>query len=445
MTGKATEIITYFKKDLFNNLLAFIAAFSGLFLLVNEYPYFGIMSILIIFFLGALFLFYRGSITAVHYKVLVILTLIYGYFIASYFISNQTLVNFLSYDFIRYDGNFFFAYIPFFALAVPYFDYSKASRLYFYFIYFTFSLLSVAGIISLITNRQSRIFLYDDYDGPMLVGLNHAHNATGSVYALASIFALVFALKSKKKQKIFYIIILILCLSGLVMTQSRGAYVGFIAGALFVIWLHYRSVLKLILITIGMGVVSIPLILVTDLHERFIQLLDFGSHNVGTRIELWEKAIFLFTRSPVFGIGFGRFNDVEFNINNAGYTLISLEEFVGLPNIFSTYHFPVYEYNSAHAHNSYLQFLSETGIIGLGLIIFFWVFCYRIILKGYNTTADRFRKKVYLSSLGSIAVLFVMSLTENYFSATTMVMCLSVVVSLALGLIWQESRRDVSE
>jgi hypothetical protein len=56
-----------------------------------------------------------------------------------------------------------------------------------------------------------------------------------------------------------------------------------------------------------------------------------------------------------------------------------------------------------------------------------------------------FHKKLYLSSLGSMTILFAIFLTENYFSAATMVMCLSVVASLALGLIWQESRRDVSE
>jgi len=56
-----------------------------------------------------------------------------------------------------------------------------------------------------------------------------------------------------------------------------------------------------------------------------------------------------------------------------------------------------------------------------------------------------FHKKLYLSLLGGMTILFAIFLTEKYFSATTMVMCLSVVVSLALGLIWQEGRRDVSE
>jgi len=441
MNGNLLKISNFFKKDLFRKLIYFLVASSGLFLLVNEYPYFGILSILILLFLGILFLFYKGLITNVHLGVIGILLVIYIYFILSYFISNQSLSNFLSYSFLRYDGNFFFCYIPFFALAVPYFNYKKVLQLYFSFIFFTFSLLSVAGIVGILTKNYSPIILNDKYDGLMLVGLNNAHNATGSVYALASIFALVFALRSQKRYKIYYIIILLLCLTGLVMTQSRGSYIGFIAGALLVIWLYFKSILKFIITTITISVVSLPLIFFTNLHERFIKMLDFTDINnyaIVARIGLWKKALYLFKQSPIFGVGFGRFNDINYNINTYGYTLTRLDEFVGVPKIFYTYQAANFDYSSAHAHNSYLQFLAETGVIGLGLILFFWVLCYRIILKAYNYTNNEFSKKVYLSGLGSIVVLFAMSFTENYFSATTMIMCLSVVTSLSLGLYWQE-------
>jgi len=438
MSSKLLRVFYFFKKNLFGKIIYFLIASSGLFLLVNIYPYFSILSILIILFLGVIFLFYKGTVTSVHLGVIGILLVIYIYFVLSYFISNQTLSNFLSYDFIRYDGNFFFCYIPFFALAVPYFNYKKSVHLYFNFIFITFSLLSIAGIVGIITKNYFRIFLYNAYEGPMLVGLNHAHNATGSVYALASIFALVFTLKSRKKRRIYYIIILLLCLAGLVMTQSRGSYVGFIVGVLFVVWLHYRSVWKFLIVTAAISAASLPLIFFTNLHERFIQMFDVGNWTVGTRIDLWRKALYLFKQSPIFGVGFGRFNDINYNINNYGYTFVRLDEFIGVPKIFYTYYAPNFSYNSAHAHNSYLHFLAETGIVGLGLIIFFWILCYRIILRAYNYTNNDFSKTVYLSSLGSIVVLFVMSFTENYFSATTIIMCLSVVVSLSLGLYWQE-------
>jgi len=441
MSSRLLKIFSFFTRNLFKRLIYFLVASSGLFLLVNEYPYFGILSILILLFLGALFLFYKGSLTSVHLSVVGVLLVIYIYFILSYFISNQSLSSFMSYSFLRYDGNFFFAYIPFFALAIPYFDYEKVSRLYFNFIFFTFSLLSLAGIVGVLTKNYSRIILDDKYDGPMLVGLNSAHNATGSVYALACIFALVFTLRSHKRHKIYYIIISLLCLIGLVMTQSRGSYAGFIVGALIVVWLHFRSILKLIIVTAAISAVSIPLLFLTKLHERFLQILDISNWTVGTRINLWKKALYLFKKSPIFGVGFGRFNDINYNINNSGYTLISLDEFVGVPKIFYTYHSTNFDFSSAHAHNSYLQFLAETGIIGLGLIIFFWILCYRIILRAYNHTNNEFSKKMYLSCLGSIIVLFAMSFTENYFSATTMMMCLSVITSLSLGLYWQENHK----
>jgi len=438
MNGNLLKVSNFFKKDLFGKFIYFLLASSGLFLLVNKYPYFGILSILVLLFLGTLFLFYKGLVTSVHLSVIGILLVIYIYFILSYFISNQTLSNFMSYSFIRYDGNFFFSYIPFFALAVPYFDYEKVSRLYFNFIFFTFSLLSIAGIIGILTKNYYRIFLYNKDEGPMLVGLNSAHNATGSAYALVGIFALTFVLKSHRRKKIYYIIILLLSLAGLVMTQSRGSYIGFIVGVLFVIWLHFRSILKFAITTIAILVISLPLIFFTNLYKRFIQILDITNWTVATRIDLWKKALYLFRQSPICGVGFGRFNDINYNINDYGYTLTRLDKFVGIPKILYTYNAPNFNFSSAHAHNSYLQFLAETGIVGLGLLIFFWILCYRIVIKAYNYTNNEFYKKVYLSCLGGIIILFTMSFTENYFSATTMIICLSVVTSLSLGLYWQE-------
>ncbi|MBN2072961.1 MAG: hypothetical protein JW770_03330, partial [Actinobacteria bacterium] len=102
MDSKLIKISKFSGTGMFAGLVYFLIAAPGLFLLVNEYPYFGILSILMLLFLGALFLFYRGTVTSVHLGVTGVLLAIYIYFILSYFISNQPLSNFLSYSFLRY-------------------------------------------------------------------------------------------------------------------------------------------------------------------------------------------------------------------------------------------------------------------------------------------------------------------------------------------------------
>ena len=428
------------KKNLYKNILYFLIALPGLFLLINKYQYVAISSFILILILGIVFLFYKKSITQYHFEILFVLSIIYIYFILSYFISNQTADNFFSYSFLRYDGNFFFNYLPFFALAIPYFDYRKVTNIFFKFIFFTFTLASIIGLIEYFTKRFDLFFGTQNSEEVLLV-LNNTHNATGSVYAAVCIFLLAFfLLENKKYIKIIYFLALFICVAGLLLTRSRGSYIGFIVGAVIVLWLYYRSLAKFFITMILMLAASVPIILFTGTFDRIKMIFDLSEGNVSIRFLLWERAWYLFTRSPIFGIGFGRYNDI--NYISRSETIPNLDLFIGYPNIAAFYMEPAYRFSFSHAHNGYFQFLAETGIIGLGLLLFFWILCYRKILKGYNLTRDSFSKKVFLSSLGGIASLFALSLTENYFSATTVMICLSMTISLAIGLFWQESLRD---
>ena len=179
------------KKNLYNNILYFLIALPGLFLLINKYQYVAISSFLLILILGLVFLFYKKSITQYHFEILFVLSIIYIYFILSYFISNQTADNFFSYSILRYDGNFFFNYLPFFALAIPYFNYRKVTNIFFKFIFFTFTFASIIGLIEYFTKKFDLFFGIQNSEEVFLV-LNNTHNATGSVYAVVCIFLLAF-------------------------------------------------------------------------------------------------------------------------------------------------------------------------------------------------------------------------------------------------------------
>ena len=420
------------KSNVLEKILYFLIVLPSLFILVNNYPYLLIFSVLILVFLGFIFFLYKKEVTSYHKIILSILIIIYTYLIISYFFSNQSISNFLSYSFLKYDGNFFFCYILFFVLAVPFFDYKKVSKIYFKLIFFVFSAFSIFGIFEYFSGYSSFMIEIDVYAGKIFKALNFAHNATGSVYAVVSIFALIFFLKERKKYiKLYYLFVLLICLMGLFLTKSRGSYLGFMIGALFVLWINFRSFKKFVKALLGIIIVMLPLIFFTGVYKRIIQIFDFSDVNILKRLEFWDRAWYLFSKSPIFGIGYGRFNDIYQR---------DLDRLIGYPGVISFYMDPNYCFSASHAHNSYLQFLTEIGILGLVLLITFWSLCFIIIFKAYQNTKDEFSKKVFLSGMGSIVTLFALSLTENYFSATTVMICISTVVSISVGLYWQEDK-----
>jgi len=428
------------EKKIFPNILCFVVALPGLFLLVNGYPWFAIISNLAVVVLGVFFLFFKRYITTDHYRIIGVLLIIYIYFILSYFISGQPLNSFFTYEFLRHDGSFFFGYILFFALAVPFFNYRKAASIYFKILFFTFSAFALFALIMFLSKNFSILFRFQNSE-ENFTAFNLTHNATGSVYSLVSIFLLAFFLwERNKKFKIVYIIMLTLCLAGLFLTRSRGSYISFAVGAIVILWIYFRSFKKFIKALLIMVAALIPIIFITGAYKRILQIFDFKEGNISWRMILFERAMYMFKQSPIFGIGFGRFNDISFPDMTNNFSFNNMHIFLGYPKIVSFFMEGNFVYSASHAHNSYANFLAETGIIGLGLIILFWILCFRIIFRGYFAINDELAKKIFLSAMGGIIALFTISFTENYFASPTILMCISMVTSLSLGLCWQERK-----
>ncbi len=407
-----------------------------LFLLVNKYPYLLVISVLISILIGIIFFIKKRAIISLHSELLAILLIIYIYFIFSYFVSGQSFSNLLSFQFLRFDGNFFFCYILFFIFAHTALDYKKLANYYFKFIFTVFTIFSIFGIIEYFQNNWSWMVYTEPGVGKVYFALNFAHNATGSVYAIVCIFLLVFFLKEKeKKLKSLYIILLLINLAALFLTKSRANYLSFIISSIIIVWLYYKS-LKKFLIAIGIFIAgSIPVIYFTGVYNRFIQIFETGDSTSVIRFFIWEKAWYLFSQSPLFGIGFGRFNDI-FNIDRGLFDIGSLRGFSGFITFYMKNNF---YYDSAHAHNSYLQFLTETGVIGLALIMLFWFLCLVKLLKYYNNSENSkndFNKKVFLSAIGSIFIILINSFFENYLSATTIMIPVSLLVPISISMYW---------
>jgi len=421
-------------QKVFKEILYILLAAPVLFLLVNKWPYLLVGSVLISILIGLIFFIKKRSITSFHSELIAVLAVIYVYLILSYFISGQPLSNVFSFQFLRYDGNFFFCYILFFIFSISSFNFKKLADYYFKFIFGVFTVFSLIGIAEYFLSSGVLMVHTETFVGKIYFALNFAHNATGSIYAVVCIFLLVFFLKEKKpKIKILFVILLLINLLALLLTRSRAGYLGFLGAAIITIWLHFKSIKKF-LITIGVIIAgAVPVLFLTGIYKRVIGIFDLQKGTTVVRFYIWEKAWYLFSQSPIFGIGYGRFNDV-FNINRGTFDIGRLRGYSG---IVSFYMKQSYFFDSAHAHNSYLQFLTETGVLGLGLILIFWILCIVKILKAYNSADEGFTGKVLLSSLSSIFVLLILSFFENYLSATTVMISVSILVPISIGLYWE--------
>lgn len=416
-------------------LVYLLIALLPVFILINKFPYFSILSIIVLLIISIVHFLKNRNISQQHIRINILLFSLSFYLIFSYLISRQPVINLFEYGFIRYDGSFFFSYAPFLILAIPFLDYRKAAKIYFQFLFIAFTAFAIIGSFEYINDMSSFMVRIDDvYVGPMFIALNNSHNATGSVFSIVSIFALAFFLESDSREKIAYFFVSILGFMAIFMTKSRGSLVAFIIGVFFLLLLGSKSFLKFLRNILILAAVVVPLVFITGTFGRILQIFHIYDLSALTRFSLWDKAILLFKQSPIIGIGFARYNDVPWNFDKIPLS--------GNPGVLSLYASGNYIFNDTNAHSSYLHFLAETGVIGLILVLAFWILCFAIIFKAYRRTTDDFSKKAYLSLIGGIITLFFLSLTENYMTAPTVMLCLSFATSLIIGLSGEETAKN---
>ena len=330
--------------------------------------------------------------------------------------------SFAEFDFYRRDGNFFISYAPIFAgcLYAHRWDLNKVLK--------TFFIFAVVINVPLYAyyvaeNGLLSIFMHsDDTFGSYFI----ARNAAGGF--LAMLFCLGVACYLQQKSRL---LLALLALNALMLfsTYSRGSLLGALAILPYLYLGRKRWVLAtlmacLIVASIGMAIYNTDSRIDYLGYTFTIQNQDAKVANLNIRYEwLWPRALAYFQQSPIVGLGFGSFDD------HIG-TVVSYFNLLGVPSDV------VIEHSDSHAHNSYLNFLAEMGIVGLALMLsFYWKLIgwsrdgaamAALRNAGQNFTAFRF---VEISSV----CLLVMAATEHRLVSPSNVLILSLVVSLLLA------------
>lgn len=184
-------------------------------------------------------------------------------------------------------------------------------------------------------------------------------NVLGEYLLLVLPVAVVFFLKDKAKSlsKWVYAAFFAICFLCLILTQSRGCWLGFMVSvALFVTFYEGRwwGFIPLV-------ICAMPFVLPQTVIERLLSIGDMGDSSTSYRVFIWMGAMGIVRNYFMGGIGMGE----------AAFSEV----------------YPLFSYNAIiapHSHNTYLQLLVEGGIPALGIFIAVLAVFFKTAHNGYR-------------------------------------------------------------
>ena len=173
----------------------------------------------------------------------------------------------------------------------------------------------------------------------------------------------VLAKVSGRTQKLAMVIAIIMLATCLAMTYARGAYLTIlIVFVVYGIIQDWRILLLFILVSVALFHYD------TTLVDRLTSIFELTDSSQGLRVGIWVSTIAMIADHPFIGIGWGAFKSV----------------------------YPSYDYYLKgadviiyHAHNIYLHYAAEIGIVGA--MAFFWFFFGSMFMSLELGTNERFQ------------------------------------------------------
>jgi O-antigen ligase len=188
-------------------------------------------------------------------------------------------------------------------------------------------------------------------------------NTAGYLFSMSIPLALALIVTEKGALRGLVVLSCAAQLVGLILTYSRGAWLGWAASMLFlaVAWKRWKEASGILVVLVLVFAFAAPL------RDRLLTLLKPQADiAINERTEVMGGAIKLGAEHPILGIGYGR-----------GRLKEALRDaFRGTANENS----PIW-----HVHNVYVELFAETGVLGLGA--FLWLLgCtgYLILRRAYS-------------------------------------------------------------
>ena len=239
--------------------------------------------------------------------------------------------------------------------------------------------------------------------------LDEAHIlAMGSLLLLAVV---VYATAYRKiREGAIYSLSFILAIIALVMTQGRGAWLGFLAGLFIILFLLIKNKKLFIVGVVLVGVLGIGLVTSKGLEnnryiKRFESINNLEDVSNKIRLFMWESSVDMFKNNLPFGVG--RDNASKFALEY----MEKNKKYDEMKHKWAKAHLKEIA-SSGNLHSMYFTSLAEEGILFFPFIGMFLFILYRQIRYCIGRERDM-NYYIVVGTIGMLVAFLVGGLTEN--------------------------------
>jgi len=331
-------------------------------------------------------------------------------------------------DFYRYDGKVlivFYLLILFYLLPLPKNLIHLQKSLYFYIKIFLIIILSSFIYFLIYGNHFFNMYFT-------------SHNASaGFIGSILILFLLMLHNNFLNIKKYKIILLTFLLFLFFLLVQSRSFTLGLLTVIILIMYdngyLKFKS--KIFWSTILLFIILAFIMYKIGVFDRISHALDGNDYNVLTRYSYWFLALDAFQSNPIFGTGFGSFNDSAY---------IYLNQDVNEGRIYGEYFF-----GEKHSHNIILQILSEQGIFGLILFFIPFYYTFRVLNRIVKHTHNLKNKSFILYIQKGYKYLFIYIFIAsrfglNFYTASTSLI-LSFFMAISLSIYFKLKKKSHAE
>ncbi len=212
---------------------------------------------------------------------------------------------------------------------------------------------------------------------------------------------------------------LALLIAALVMTHTRGAWIGFAAGGALILGCRQKRLL------LALPVVAVAIFLAAPeaVRVRIRSIIDPQDVTARERLYMWGTGVQIVRDHPWTGVG----------IN-------------GVKGVYQAYKHPnAVRDQRAHLHSNLFQIAAERGLIGVACWLWIWVAFYRqawIIFRGLKPGTPR-ASALVVGSLASITGFHVAGLFEFTFGDSEVIMLVYFLMALPYVVMGVERKARV--